>query len=173
MAKELDFKLVIGNKDGKTEQFECKGEAAEFLMRKRIGETITGDSCGYPGYEFLITGGSDKAGFPMRKGILQDRKRILARVGVGISGKTRTKTKQKGLFRRKTVSGEMININTRQINLKVTKAGPNPLSGKVAAPAATAPPESGTGPQAPTVAESASQAPATKTQKESPATKAN
>ena len=31
------------------------------------------------------------------------------------------------------VSGEMINTITRQINLKVTKAGPNPLSGAPAA----------------------------------------
>ena len=138
MAKELDFKLVIGNTTGKTEQFECKGEAAEFLMRKRIGEKVSGDSCGYPGYEFLITGGSDKAGFPMRKGIQQDRKRIMASSGVGISGKTRSKDKQKGLLRRKTVSGEMININTRQINLKVVKAGPNPLAGKAEEPKAEA-----------------------------------
>ncbi|MBT4446444.1 30S ribosomal protein S6e [archaeon] len=139
MAKELDYKLVIGTKSGKTEQFECKGDAAEGFMRKRIGENVSGDSCGYPGYEFLITGGSDKAGFPMRKGILQERKRIMAQNGVGLSGKTRTKSKQKGLFRRKTVSGEMINTNTRQINLKVTKEGPNPLAGKAAEPAADAP----------------------------------
>ena len=129
MAKELDFRVVIGNTDGKTEQFECKGDAAEYLMRKHIGEAISGDNFGYPGYEFVITGGSDKAGFPMRKGIQTDRKRILATKGVGISGKTRRKTKQKGLFRRKTVAGERITINTRQINMKVTKQGPNPLSG--------------------------------------------
>ena len=129
MAKELDYKLVIGNTDGKTEQFDCKGDAAEFLMRKHIGEAIQGDNFGYPGYEFVITGGSDRAGFPMRKGIQTDRKRILAQKGVGISGKTRTKSKQKGLYRRKTVAGERITINTRQINLKVTKQGPNPLSG--------------------------------------------
>ncbi len=129
MAKELDFKLVIGNTDGKTEQFECKGAAAEFLMRKRIGESVSGDNFGYPGYEFLIRGGSDKAGFPMRKGIQTDRKRIMAQKGVGISGKTRSKTRQKGLYRRKTVCGERINISTRQINLKVTKQGPNPLAG--------------------------------------------
>ncbi|MAG60293.1 30S ribosomal protein S6e [archaeon] len=132
MAKELDYKLVIGNKDGKTEQFDCKDEAAEFLMRKHIGDNISGDNFGYPGYEFLVTGGSDKAGFPMRKGIQQDRKRILAQKGVGISGKTRTKSKQKGLYRRKTVSGERITTNTRQINLKVIKQGPNPLTGKPA-----------------------------------------
>ena len=133
MAKELDFKLVIGNTNGKTEQFECKGNSAEFLMRKRIGETVSGDSFGYPGYTFLVTGGSDRAGFPMRKGIQTDRKRIMAQKGVGISGKTRSKTRQKGLYRRKTVSGEMITIDTRQINLKVTKQGPSPLAG--AAPA--------------------------------------
>ena len=129
MPKELDFKLVIGNTDGKTEQFDCKGDAAEYLMRKNIGDAVSGDSFGYPGYEFVITGGSDRAGFPMRKGIQTDRKRILATKSVGISGKTRKKTKQKGLYRRKTVAGERVSINTRQINLKVTKKGPNPLSG--------------------------------------------
>ena len=128
MAKELDFKLVIGQKSGKTHQVKLSPEKAEVLMRKRIGETVQADSLGFAGYEFLITGGSDKAGFPLRKGIQAERKRILARSGVGISGKTRTKTKQKGLYRRRTVCGEMISIKTSQINVKVTKEGPNPLA---------------------------------------------
>ncbi len=127
MAAELDFKLVIGQKSGKTTQLKLGSEKSEFLMRKRIGETVSGDQMGFEGYEFLITGGSDKAGFPLRKGIQAERKRILAQKGVGISGKTRNKTKQKGLYRRRTVCGEMISTKTSQINVKVTKEGPKPL----------------------------------------------
>ncbi|MBT4604933.1 30S ribosomal protein S6e [archaeon] len=138
MASELDFKVVIGQKDGKTHQQKLESTNAEALMRKRIGETVSGDALGFPGYEFQITGGSDNAGFPLRKGILAARKRILAQKGVGISGKTRNKNKQKGLYRRRTVSGEMISTGTSQINMKVTKVGPNPLGG---APAAEEKPE--------------------------------
>ncbi len=133
MPVELKFKVVFGTKDGKSVQVELEGEPAEALMRKRIGETILGDTIGYPGYEFVLTGGSDKAGFPMRKGIQERRKRILTTGGVGFSGlkrtigKKKTRRKQKGLQKRITVCGEMVDITTVQINLKVAKQGPKPL----------------------------------------------
>jgi small subunit ribosomal protein S6e len=133
MPVELKFKVVLGEKDGKSVQVELEGEAAEQLMRKRIGESISGEKIGYPGYEFVLSGGSDKAGFPMRKGIQERRKRILATGGVGFSGLKRTigkkksRRKQKGIQKRITVCGEMVDTTTVQINLKVTKQGPKPL----------------------------------------------
>ena len=133
MPVDLKFKVVFGTKDGKSVQVEVSGDAAENMMRKRIGESISGDLIGYPGYEFLITGGSDKAGFPMRKGIQEQRKRILASGGVGFSGMKRTigkkkaRRKQKGLLKRITVCGEKIDTKIVQVNLKVTKVGTSPL----------------------------------------------
>ena len=125
----VDFKIVIGTKDGKTHQKEIKDDQADNLLKRRINETISGNLIGFEGYEFLITGGSDKCGFPMRKGIQEPRKRITVKgKTVGFSGRNRNKDKQKGLIKKKTVCGEMITKIIHQINLKVVKEGPKPLT---------------------------------------------
>lgn len=128
----VDFKLTIGA-GGRTIQKEVKSPEADNLLKKRINEKVSGDSLGFAGYEFEITGGSDKCGFPMRKGIQQPRKRILMGEGVGFCGKKRkvgkkpTRKNQKGLLKRRTVCGEMITKIIRQVNLKVLKEGSSPL----------------------------------------------
>lgn len=124
----VEYKVVIGAGNGQSCQKELKDAEAEALHDRRLGETISGDQLGFPGYEFLITGGSDKCGFPMRKGIQAPRKRIIAGKSVGFCGKNRNKKKQGGLFRKKTVCGERITRIIRQVNLKVVKAGPQPLN---------------------------------------------
>ena len=123
----VDYKVVIGTKDGKTVQKELKGEEAEAFHNKIIGDTVSGDTAGFSGYEFLITGGSDKCGFPMRKGIQEPRKRVFIGKSVGFSGKDRNKKKRNGLHVRKTVCGERVTKIITQVNLKVTKEGPKPL----------------------------------------------
>ena len=50
-----EFKIVIGMKDGKCVQKELKGDEAEILHNKKIGDKISGDSLVFHGYEFLIT----------------------------------------------------------------------------------------------------------------------
>ncbi len=129
----VEFKVVIGAKDGKSYQKVVADPLSDNLLKKRIGEIINGDSLGFAGYEFLITGGSDKCGFPMRKGIQQPRKKILIGKGVGFSGFNRNGGKQNGLITRRTVCGEMITKIIHQVNLKVTKEGAEPF---VAAPKA-------------------------------------
>ncbi len=127
----VEFKLVLGTKDGKSHQRELKSPEADFLLKRRIGETVKGDDLGFAGYEFLITGGSDKCGFPMRKGILQPRKKILLTGRtVGFSGKNRLKRKQEGLIRKRTVCGELITKIIHQVNMKVLKEGSVPLGGE-------------------------------------------
>ncbi|HIJ10753.1 TPA: 30S ribosomal protein S6e [Candidatus Woesearchaeota archaeon] len=123
----MEYKLVIGMKDGKSHQIEVKDDQAAALHNKHLGDTVKGDALGFTGYEFLITGGSDKAGFPMRKGIQAPRKRILIGKSVGFSGKNRNKKKQNGLVKRRTVCGERVTKIIRQVNLKVTKEGSAPL----------------------------------------------
>ncbi len=127
-----DIKLVFGTKGGKSYQKELKGAQTESLLGKRVGETILGNNLGFAGYEFLITGGSDVCGFPMRKGIQETRKRVLISGGVGFLGLKRDGSKQKGLLRRRTVCGERVTLTTHQINLKVVKEGPQPLGGEAA-----------------------------------------
>ncbi|MBT3298008.1 30S ribosomal protein S6e [archaeon] len=128
MPVELNFKINISTKDGKSLKKEISGEQAENFMRKIISDKIDGNLIGFEGYEFEITGGSDKSGFPMRKGIQFPRKRVLTSKGVGFCGKKRNKGgKQKGLIKRRTVCGERITTQTSQINIKVIKAGAQPL----------------------------------------------
>lgn len=122
-----EFKLVIGTKAGKSHQKEVKSPQADELLKKRIGETISGDLLGFSGYEFLITGGSDKCGFPMRKGIQMPRKMVLIGKSVGFSGLNRNSKKQPGLVRRRTVCGEMITKIIHQVNLKTVKEGTEAL----------------------------------------------
>ena len=124
-----DIKLVFGLKDGKSVQKELKGSQTEALLGKRLGQHVSGDYFGFPGYEFLITGGSDICGFPMRKGIQETRKRVLVAGGVGFSGHKRDGSWQKGLLKRRTVCGEVVVLTTHQVNLKVVKEGAQPLVG--------------------------------------------
>ena len=123
-----EFKVVIGAQDGKSYQKDIKGAEADALLKKRVGEAISGNELGLPGYEFRVTGGSDIAGFPLRKGITMQRKRIMTGKGVGFSGLNRWKQKQPGLLKRRTVAGEMVTAQVRQVNLKVTKMGAEPLT---------------------------------------------
>jgi small subunit ribosomal protein S6e len=130
--KMAEFKLVIGAKDGKSYQKELKGEEADILENMKIGDHISGDQIGFPGYKFEITGGSDKCGFPMRKGIQFARKKILTAKGVGFDGFNRTGGKQPGLVKKRTICGDKINKNIVQVNLKVLKEGHQKLGGEEA-----------------------------------------
>lgn len=123
-----EFKLVLSRKDGKSFQRVVKDKDAQALLKKSVGEKISGKDIGMEGYEFEIRGGSDKCGFPMRKGILQSRQKITIKgKGVGFSGKDRNKKKQKGLRKKKTVCGERISSSIVQVNLKILNEGKGPL----------------------------------------------
>ena len=116
------FKVVIGAKNGKCVQKEVAEPDAKNLVGKKVGETIKGELISLTGYEFEITGGTDYAGFPMRKDIVgTGRKRILAVKAVGL------KKKAKGVRKRKTVCGNTIHPNISQINLKILKEGKEKL----------------------------------------------
>ena len=116
------FKIVFGLKQGKCVQKELPEANAKVLIGKQIGDKIAGDTIGFEGYEFQITGGSDYCGFPMRKDIPgANRKRIFAVEGIGLH------KKKKGIRVRKTVAGNTIHTKTAQINLKMIKEGNKPL----------------------------------------------
>ena len=94
-------------------RIECERFGIEFE-----GEIIQGDFLGLEGYELVITGGSDKDGFPMRKdveGIV--RKKIITSGGVGFDPQVN------GLRRRKMIRGNTIAADVAQINCKVSKKG--------------------------------------------------
>lgn|SRR5574341_1808048 len=119
----VSFKVVIGTKEGKCVQKDIQDPEAKTFLGKKIGDTISGDHIGLAGYEFMVTGGSDYCGFPMRKDVEGfARKRILAIKGVGL------KMEAKGVRQRKTVCGNTIHPKIAQVNLKVTKEGKEPLA---------------------------------------------
>jgi small subunit ribosomal protein S6e len=114
----VEFKIVIGLKNGKSYQKELKDNDAEFFIGKKLGEKVKGNNFGLEGYEFQITGGSDNSGFPMRKDVEGTaKKKILAVKGIGV------KPKRAGQRQRKTVRGNTISAEIAQINLKVLKEG--------------------------------------------------
>jgi small subunit ribosomal protein S6e len=117
------FKLVISNpKSGLSAQKEVKDQDAKGLIGQKLGDKVSGDILGLPGFEFEITGGSDYCGFPMRRDLPGvGRKRILAVSGIGL------KMAAKGVRQRKTICGNTIHDRTAQINLKVLKEGKDAL----------------------------------------------
>ena len=117
------FKLCISDPEtGKTFQKEVKDNLARPFMGLNIGDSIKGDNFELNGYELQITGGSDFCGFPMRRGILGTRKKLVIYGGIGFSGDA------KGIKRKKTVCGHKVYENISQINLKVLNKGPKKLN---------------------------------------------
>ena len=118
-----EFKLVLSNpKDGKSYQREVKAGDANAFMGLKIKDKVKGELIDLTGYEFELTGGSDKSGFPMRFDVVgTQRKKILAVKGVGL------KAKRKGMKQRKTVCGNTVHADIAQINLKILKEGKAPL----------------------------------------------
>ncbi len=131
----MAFKFNIGTKNGKTYKLESESPALE---GKEIKQTILGEeiSLNLAGYEFEISGASDKAGFPLIETVDgATLKKVLLTYGKGMKkrpkheGKRiRTKKRPKGLRLRKTVRGKIISPAVIQINLKVIKEGSKHLS---------------------------------------------
>lgn len=127
-----EFKLVISDpKSGKSLQREVKEDAANALIGKKIGEAFKGEAIDLPGYEFIVTGGSDASGFPMRWDVEgSGRKQITTVSGVGVKNKLRKPNPKKkgwrtinGMRLKKTVAGNTVHAKTAQVNLKITKMG--------------------------------------------------
>ena len=113
-----EFKIVIGEK-GNSYTKTLTSEESNVFLGKKIKDKVEGNHLGLKGYEFEITGGSDKEGFPMRadvEGVA--RRRIFLTKGV-----VGTKLNRKGVRLRKSIAGNTVSQLTSQINLKVIKAG--------------------------------------------------
>ncbi len=110
-----EFKVVVSDpKSGRAKQITVSDPASYALIGLKIGDVIDGSVLGLPGVKLKITGGSDKAGFPMIPYLPGGRKyRIL------LSGPPGFRPKEKGLRRRKTVRGNVITEDIVQINTVV------------------------------------------------------
>ena len=113
------FKLVISDpKTAKSEVLEVKDSSAQALVGRKIGEVVDASAAGYSG-KIMITGGSDRAGFPMRADVLGGGKNyVLMSKGVGF------KSKERGGKKRKLVRGNTITEEVYQINAKKVEETP-------------------------------------------------
>ena len=97
-------------KTGKSEVLEAKDATAQLFMGHRLGDTVDLSAVGQ-NYKVKITGGSDKAGFPMRADILGGGKRyVLLTEGVGFRNAV------EGEKRRKLVRGGLVTDEVYQLN---------------------------------------------------------
>ena len=105
------FKIVISDaKTGKSEVLEAKDAIAQLFVGRRLGDTVDMSAVGQ-NYKVKITGGSDKAGFPMRADILGGGKRyVLLTEGVGFRNAV------EGEKRRKLVRGGLVTDEIYQLN---------------------------------------------------------
>jgi small subunit ribosomal protein S6e len=105
------FKVVVSDaKTGKSEVLEAKDATAQLFLGRRLGDTVDLSAVGQP-YKVKITGGSDKAGFPMRADILGGGKRyVLLTEGVGFRNSV------EGEKRRKLVRGGLVTEEVYQLN---------------------------------------------------------
>ncbi len=131
----MPFKINIAEKSGKTYKIEI---GTETLSEKALSDKVQGKeiSPDLEGYEFEITGASDKSGFPALKDVEGfGKKRVLLTYGKGMKKRPKREGKKKqttptpkGLRFRKTVRGRVISPEIVQINLKILKEGNKKLS---------------------------------------------
>ncbi|MHA1219141.1 MAG: S6e family ribosomal protein [Candidatus Heimdallarchaeaceae archaeon] len=121
-AGQLEFKLNIGDQKGKCHTKIVRDAQANSLIGLKLGAIVEGNLIGLPSWEFTITGGSDRDGFPHRASIDgASRRKYLLKGGVGY------KAQRKGKRVRKAVRGNTISEASYQINMKVLKAGSKAL----------------------------------------------
>ena len=115
----MEFKVIISD-GGNTYQKEIKGEEAARLVGLRIGEIFDGGLIGEPG-ELQITGGTDKDGFPMKRGIPGSRRaKILMKKGPGFIPRSAGERRKKQV-RGDTISEDIVQINTTVVKKKEKK----------------------------------------------------
>jgi len=116
-----EFKVVVSDpKTGKAKTIEVKGREAEALLGLKIGDEVDGSILRLPGVKLVITGGSGKAGEPMKPDIHGGvKKRVL------LSGPPGYHPPKKGLRKRKFVRGNVITEDIVQVNMKIVYEKPD------------------------------------------------
>lgn len=110
------FKLVVSDpKTGKSYQMELDEKKSNVLLacNLKIDSEFDATPFGLIGYTLKVTGASNKAGFPAKKGVYKKKAKILIE-----DGRER---------RRKMFAGERIDEDIVQVNTKITKKGDVPI----------------------------------------------
>lgn len=120
------FKLVVSDPaTKKAESKEVKDAEARLFVGKKLGETVDASSIGLG--KVVITGGSDKAGFPMRHDVLGGGKNYVL-----MTGGTGFHPTEEGVKKRKMVRGNTVTEEIYQLNLKKVEEQPKqePIASK-------------------------------------------
>lgn len=94
---------------------------------KRISQEVEGGELGdeFKGYIFRISGGNDKQGFPMKQGVLsQKRVRLLLHKDLSCY-----RARRKGERKRKSVRGCIVGADISVLSLVIVKIGEAPIPG--------------------------------------------
>merc|ERR1711981_452510 len=97
------------------------------LYDQRIAAEIDGDTMGedFAGYIFRITGGNDLQGFPMKQGVLkQKRVRLLLSPDSSCY-----RARKKGERKRRSVRGCIVGPDLSIVNLTIVKMGDKEIEG--------------------------------------------
>lgn len=135
------FKLIVSDPHTHTSAIhELKEQRAQMFVGLKIGDTLDASVLGIPSH-IRITGGSDKAGFPMRRDVTGGgRRRILLAKGPGYRPPRRGERRRK-LVRGNTITDEIYQINAvlHEAKEKVV-AAPPPLPTEAPKPPVAAAP---------------------------------
>ena len=106
------FKVVVADPNTrKSQAVEVKDQQAQALVGLKIGDEVDGSLLGLQG-KLKITGGSDKAGFPMRSDVSGGvKKYVLMTEGVGFRKDAGEGNKKRKLVRGNTITEEIYQIN--------------------------------------------------------------
>jgi small subunit ribosomal protein S6e len=109
------FKVVVADpKTGKSQSVELKDQQAQPLLGMKIGEELDGTLLGLNG-RVKISGGSDKAGFPMRSDVMGGvKKYVLMTKGTGFRTNAGEGQKKRKLVRGNTITDEIYQVNAIQ-----------------------------------------------------------
>ena len=102
------FKLIVSDRKGRSVAQELKDRTAQPLLGAKVGSIIDSSIVGVTGGKLKITGGSDRAGTPMRPDVHGGvKKYVLLSTGVGNRSEARV---------RKLVRGNMVTEEIYQLN---------------------------------------------------------
>ena len=109
-----EFKIVVSDETGHTEQFEVDGQDANRFLGRDLGDEVDGGAVDHDGVTLELTGGSDEAGRPMRDDVGgSELKELLLEGGVGYH------PSREGERKRVTVRGRRVSEATAQINARM------------------------------------------------------
>lgn len=110
------FKIVVADpKTRKSQSVEINDPQAQSFLGLKLGEEIDGTLFGLSG-RIKITGGSDRAGFPMRQDIMGGvMSYVLMTEGVGFRKGAGGGQKKRKLVRGNTITEEIYQINAKLV----------------------------------------------------------